>query len=109
MPAPGGTTIHVVDRAKRCGLDLTEEQMNDLPQAALGDAGDIPVNGHDPLEMNGGLIVIPQHLEFRMIDDQPPVGFLDLSINANLLPCGDDLLDEWHVEPAAGDFPGAEN
>ena len=83
--------------------------MDDFPQAALGDSGDVLVNGNDPFEVNGCWVVIPQDLEFRVVDDEPPVQVLHFSIETHLLPRGDDLLNERHVEPPAGDFPRAEN
>ena len=85
--------------------------MHDFPQPPLGEAGDIPIDRHDPFEMDGLrlLVILAEHLELRMIDDQPAVGILHFAVNDHLLSGRDEFVDERHVEPAAGDFPGPED
>ena len=80
-------------------------------QAALGDARQIPIDGHDALEMDGLLvrIVLAENFELRVIDDQAAVRILDFAVNDHFLAGGDEFVDEGHIEPAAGDFAGAED
>ena len=79
------------------------------PQAPLRDPGDIPVDRHDVFQMDRRPAIQADHLEFRVIDHQLAAGVLRLAIDDDLLPRGDHVVDEGHVEPAAGHLAGAED
>ncbi len=83
--------------------------MDGFAEAALVDSGNVPVDRDDAVEVDRFLLVLADDLDLRVVDDEPPALFLHFSIGDHLLAGGDDLGHEGHVEPAAGDFPGAED
>ncbi len=82
--------------------------VDDLAQAALVEAGDVLVDWDDAVEVDRFLAIVGNDLDLRVVDDEASALLLHFSISDHLLPGGDDLGHERHVEPAAGDFPGAE-
>ena len=53
------------------GSICSSSEMHDLPQPPLGDAGNIPVDGHDALDVDRiRIIAHAEDFELRMIDDQ---------------------------------------
>ncbi len=91
--------------------DGNDGLMDDFAEPALVDAGNVPVDRHDAVEVDGFgfILILAQDFEFRVVDDQPAALLLYFSVGDDLMPGGDDFRHEGHVEPAAGDFPRAEN
>ena len=83
--------------------------MDDLTKSALVEAGDVFVDGDDAVEVDRFFFVVGYDLDFWVVDDEAARLFFYFPVGDHLLPRGDDLGHERHVEPAAGDFPGAEN
>ena len=81
--------------------------VDDLPQSALVDAGDVFVNRDDAVEMDrfGSCIVIVDDFDFWVIDDQTSALLFDFSVSNHLLARGDQFRHEWDVEPTARNFP----
>ncbi len=93
------------------GGGVVEEVVDEGAEAALGEAGDVFVDGYDAVEVDGlgGVVFLVDDFDFRVIDDEAAGLFLHFAVGDDLLAGGDDFGDEGHVEPAEGDFAGAED
>ena len=93
------------------GLILFKHPMNELAQTTLRYTADITVDGNNALDVNGvgDILFFAQHLELGLINHQPVLCFLDLAINHHFMTRGHQLVNETHVEPAAGDSAGAKH
>lgn len=96
------------------GAAELEGEEDDFPQAALVEAGDVFVDGDDAVEVDGWGVgwfrgVLVDDLGFGVIHEEPAGMFFYFAVGDDVLAGGDYLCHEGHVEPAAGDFSGAED
>ena len=87
IPRSGGLQVADGRQCRRIGL--LQEPVDNLAQTALRQPGNISVNGHDPIEVNGCRgVFFAQNFKLRVLNDQAPVAILHLAIKNHFVTGG---------------------